>query len=154
MQIETERLVIRTLELCDSEAWITMFNDPEVSPYSVPDDTVTTPELYQGVMELRQVQERERGYAMWAVEARETGTFIGQCEFYLSEGKGPEVEIGYHYPPASWNKGYGTEAAVAVLTYGFGPVGTQMHGAQTADLAGVLETPGTSSKVISAGLVP
>jgi [ribosomal protein S5]-alanine N-acetyltransferase len=74
-------------------------------------------------MERRQAQEREHGYAMWAVEAKETGTFIGQYGFYLSEGKEPEVEIGFHYLPATWNHGYGTEAAVAVLAYGFGSVG-------------------------------
>jgi RimJ/RimL family protein N-acetyltransferase len=122
MRIETGRLVIRTFEPRDSDAWITMFNDPEVSRYSVPDDTVATPELYQSVMQRRQTQERERGYAMWAVEVKETGAWIGQCGVYLLEGTGPEVEIGYHYLPEYWNKGYGTEAAVAVLTYGFGPV--------------------------------
>jgi len=125
MRIETSRLVIRTFEPRDSDAWITIINDPEVARYTPSDDTVATPELYQEVMERRHTQERERGYAMWAVEAKETGACIGQCGLYqyVAEGKEPEVEIGYHYLPASWNKGYGTEAVVAVLTYGFGTVG-------------------------------
>jgi RimJ/RimL family protein N-acetyltransferase len=125
MRIETERLVIRTLEPRDRDAWISMFNDPEVSRYTPSDDTVATPELYQSVLERRLSQERELGYAMWAVETKETGAWIGQCGLYRyrAEGKEPEIEIAYHYLPEQWNKGYGTEAAVAVLTYGFGAVG-------------------------------
>jgi len=123
MRIETARLVIRTCEPRDSDAWITMINDPEVARYLPSDDTVATPELHQQVMERRHTQ--ERGYAMWAVEAKATGAYIGQCGLYqyVAEGKEPEIEIAYHYPPSSWNKGYGTEAAVAVLTYGFGTLG-------------------------------
>ena len=67
--------------------------------------------------------ERERGYALWAVELTATGSFIGQCRLYPAEGKGPEVEVAYHYAPATWGHGYATEAAMAVLTDAFGRVG-------------------------------
>ena len=55
--------------------------------------------------------EREVGYAMWAVDRRDTGEFVGQCGLYLAEKKGPEIELAYHYLPATWGQGYGTEAA-------------------------------------------
>jgi RimJ/RimL family protein N-acetyltransferase len=67
--------------------------------------------------------ERERGYAMWAVDVKGTDSFIGQCGLYPAEGKGPEVELAYHYAPATWGHGYATEAAIAVLTYAFGSAG-------------------------------
>jgi RimJ/RimL family protein N-acetyltransferase len=60
---------------------------------------------------------------MWAVEVKETDIFIGQCGLYPAEGSGPEVELAYHYAQATWGHGYATEAAIAVLTYGFGSVG-------------------------------
>ena len=60
---------------------------------------------------------------MWAVDRRDTGEFIGQCGFYMSEGNGREIEIAYHYFPASWGHGYATEAAAAALGYAFGTLG-------------------------------
>jgi RimJ/RimL family protein N-acetyltransferase len=38
----------------------------------------------------------------------------------VDEGAGPEIDLAYHYTRASWNKGYATEAAIAVI--GLGPV--------------------------------
>jgi RimJ/RimL family protein N-acetyltransferase len=72
----------------------------------------------------RQVMERELGHAMWAVEDKATGAFVGQCGLRpVDEGAGPEIDLAYHFIRASWGKGYGTEAAVAVLAHGLGPVG-------------------------------
>jgi RimJ/RimL family protein N-acetyltransferase len=41
----------------------------------------------------------------------------------VEEEAGPEIDLAYHFTKASWNKGYGTEAAIAVLMHGLGPVG-------------------------------
>jgi len=61
---------------------------------------------------------------MWAVEDKTTGTFIGQCGLRpVDEGAGPEIDLAYHYASASWNKGYASEVAIAVLAHGLGPVG-------------------------------
>jgi [ribosomal protein S5]-alanine N-acetyltransferase len=68
--------------------------------------------------------EREIGYTMWAVDDKTTGTFVGQCGIRpVDEGAGPEIDLAYHYTRASWSKGYGTEAVIAVLAHGLGPVG-------------------------------
>jgi RimJ/RimL family protein N-acetyltransferase len=40
-----------------------------------------------------------------------------------SRGAGPEIDLAYHFIRACWGNGYGTEAAVAVLAHGLGPVG-------------------------------
>ena len=31
----------------------------------------------------------------------------------------PDVEIAYHFLPSAWGKGYATEAAAAILAFGF-----------------------------------
>ena len=36
---------------------------------------------------------------------------------------GSEVDLAYHFARASWNKGFATEAAAAVLAHGLGPLG-------------------------------
>jgi RimJ/RimL family protein N-acetyltransferase len=126
VRLETPRLVIRTFTLTDGPAWVEVVNDPDVRRLTIGDQR-------PGLAEFEAVVGRglhlggERGFAIWAVELRETGAYIGQCGFYLSEAKGPgierEVELGYAYLPATWGQGLGTEAALAVLTYGFGTLG-------------------------------
>jgi RimJ/RimL family protein N-acetyltransferase len=122
MRLETARLVIRTFETRDAQPWLTLVRDPEVRRF-LPPGPLPTLETFQGALERRQAMEHERGYAVWAVDVKETGTFIGQCRLYPAEQTGPEVELAYHYIPASWHNGYATEAAIAVLAYAFGTVG-------------------------------
>ena len=124
-RIETARLVIRTFEARDAGPWLEMLTDPEVTRFLPPPPrSDRTMELAHRVIEERQAMERELGHAMWAVDDKMTGTFVGQCGLRLvDEGAGPETDLAYHYARASWNKGYGTEAAIAVLAHGLGPVG-------------------------------
>ncbi|HEY1727023.1 MAG TPA: GNAT family N-acetyltransferase [Candidatus Baltobacteraceae bacterium] len=56
---------------------------------------------------------------MWAVALKSTGALVGQCGLNPVEGKGPEVEVAYHFGSAAWNNGYATEAVAAVLDYVF-----------------------------------
>jgi RimJ/RimL family protein N-acetyltransferase len=122
-RLETARLVIRTFEPSDAEPWLALIGDPEVTRFlpSRPDPTM---ELFQRVIGERQAMERERGHAMWAVDDKSTGTFVGQIGLRpVDEGAGQEIDFAYHYSRASWGKGYGTEAAIAVLGHGLGPVG-------------------------------
>ena len=122
-RLETARLVIRTFEPRNAEAWIAMVNDPEVIRFLPPGPPATT-ESFQSVIESRHAMEREIGYAMWAVDDGTTGTFVGQCGIRpVNESAGPEIELAYHYTRPSWGKGYATEAAIAVLAHGLGPVG-------------------------------
>jgi RimJ/RimL family protein N-acetyltransferase len=124
-RIESARLVIRTFQARDAGAWLAMVTDPEVTRFLPPAPrSDRTMELAQRVIGERQAMERELGHAMWAVEEKTTGMFVGQCGLRpVDEGAGPEIDLAYHYTRASWNKGYGTEAAIAVLARGLGPAG-------------------------------
>ena len=118
MRLETERLVIRPLEERDADAWIEMLGDPEVRRF-LPDFPPPKRDSVPDAIERRNRLERERGHTMWAVATKMDDRFIGQCGLVPVEGEGPEIEIAYHYRPDSWGHGYATEAAVAVLSYGF-----------------------------------
>ena len=121
--IETPRLVIRTFEPRDAEAWLALVNDPDVTRY-LPPTPAKTMQTFAEALERRLAMEREIGYSMWAVDDKNTGAFVGQCGIRpVQEGAGPEIDLAYHYTRASWNKGYGTEAAIAVLAHGLGQVG-------------------------------
>jgi RimJ/RimL family protein N-acetyltransferase len=86
-------------------------------------------ETFERGIESRRAMEREFGYAMWAVEDRTTGKFIGQCGIRpaksMDKDAGSEIDLAYHFSRASWNKGYAAEAVIAVLVHGFGPVGLE-----------------------------
>jgi ribosomal-protein-alanine N-acetyltransferase len=121
--LETTRLVVRTFEPSDADPWFAMVSEPEFGRY-LPSGPVRTLEDFQGVIEGRHAMERELGYAMWAVDEKATGAFVGQCGIRpVDEGNGPEIDLAYHFRKASWNKGYATEAALAVLAHALGPIG-------------------------------
>jgi RimJ/RimL family protein N-acetyltransferase len=56
-----------------------------------------------------------------------TGTFVGQCGIRpaksMDENAGSEIDLGYHFARISWGKGFATEAAIAVISHGLGPLG-------------------------------
>jgi len=57
------------------------------------------------------------GWTLWPVIHREDGVLIGSCGFW--DGFPPDVEIGWRVLPEYWGQGLATEAATAVLGYGF-----------------------------------
>ena len=120
VRIETSRLLIRPFREEDGEAWLSLVNNADVNRYLPGDGEAVTLDDFRQALERRVNSEREAGYAMWAVDRRDTGEFVGQCGLYLSEKKGPEIELAYHYLPATWGHGYATEAARVVLGYAFG----------------------------------
>lgn len=119
IRLETERLILRSIAPRDADAWFAMVTDPNVRRF-LPPGPLPTRDAFPGALEKRHAMERERGYALWAVEAKATGEFIGQSGLIPVEGIGPEVEIAYHFARPSWGNGYATEAAVAVLAHGLG----------------------------------
>ena len=74
-RLQTARLVIRTFEGRDADVWVAMFNDPKVTRF-LP-RVVATLETFHAPLEARRAMETELGYAMWAVDEKSTGRFIG-----------------------------------------------------------------------------
>jgi RimJ/RimL family protein N-acetyltransferase len=65
-----------------------------------------------------------RGYGMWALEERSSGTFLGRVGFHRPEGW-PGLEIGWMLGRVHWGVGYAREAARTALAYGFGTLGLE-----------------------------
>jgi [ribosomal protein S5]-alanine N-acetyltransferase len=115
--METQRLRLRELEQSDFDELYAMFNDALVMRY------------YPGLRDERGTQQwidwmrqgyAQEGYALWAAELKDTGSFVGQCGLLLQEVDGrKEVEIGYLLKSQHWHNGYATEAARACKAYAF-----------------------------------
>lgn len=122
--IETARLVLRSFEPRDEEAWLAMVGEPDFGRF-LPPIAPPTKDSFARMVERRSALERERGHTVWAVEDKLTGTFVGQCGLYPTEWKGPEIELAYHFRIAAQNNGYATEAAAAALAHGFTHAGLE-----------------------------
>jgi ribosomal-protein-alanine N-acetyltransferase len=123
----------------------------EIRPYR-PDDVERAHEVLYGNAQARRLTggvsdleetrtaierfiERGRldGYSYWAVLERDSGELIGEAGLKPLDDHGPEVEIGYAFGPASWGRGYATEAGRAILDAAFGPLGLEQVVAVTRE---------------------
>ncbi len=77
-RLETDRLVIRSFEAADSERWLELTNDPEVSRYTPPGPDLTMADFEQ-VLLRRHSSERERGHAMRARPNRHSRATAPRC---------------------------------------------------------------------------
>ena len=59
-----------------------------------------------------------QGAGWWAVELRESGTFVGTVGAFFRESW-PEIEIGWDVLRPYWGRGIATEAAAEVIRYAF-----------------------------------
>ncbi len=60
------------------------------------------------------------GFGWWLVRDR-AGTLAGQAGLWPLSSRADTIEVGYHFLLEARGRGLATEAARALLTYGFGP---------------------------------
>lgn len=109
-QIETERLVIRRFKEEDWKDLYEYLSDEEVVRYE-PYQTFSVEEAQ------REAKSRAESPHFFAVCLKENNNLIGNVYFAKQEFK--TWEIGYVFNRAYQGKGYATEAANAVIEYGF-----------------------------------
>lgn len=68
-------------------------------------------------------QETPRRTFQLAIILPESGELIGNCGIRVHDPAARAANIGYELDPRFWGHGYATEAARAMLAYGFGPLG-------------------------------
>ncbi|WP_330294709.1 GNAT family N-acetyltransferase [Streptomyces sp. NBC_00503] len=116
--ITTERLRLRPLTEADTDWWVRLHADAEVNRF------VGGYTREQAAARLHAIEQQwtQRGHGLCAVELRSTGEAIGRSGLNWWEEFG-ETEIGWTLASPYWGRGYATEAARAVLDWGFGPLG-------------------------------
>ncbi|MCM2427266.1 GNAT family N-acetyltransferase [Streptomyces sp. RKAG337] len=118
-ELRTDRLLLRRWRDSDLEPWAEMNADPEVREHL---GELLTPEQCAASVARFEEGFEERGFGWFAVEVADTGRFIGFAGLDpVDEGFAfTGVEIGWRLSRQAWGHGYATEAALAVLEFGFG----------------------------------
>lgn len=120
-QLETPRLYLRQWRADDLPAFARMTADPEVMHYFPKTlDKAESDALASRIQSLL----GERGWGFWALELKETQSFIGFVGLHVQSAEvviphTPFVEIGWRLDKAHWRKGYTYEAATATMDFAF-----------------------------------
>jgi ribosomal-protein-alanine N-acetyltransferase len=122
VHIETERLIIRPFSLNDAEALHEIVSQEEVMKY-LPEDVMSMEEV-QGVLSwLTDCYKKNTPECILkftlAMVSKHDQMLIGWCGLGPLDFEPEEIEIFYGLSEDQWGKGMATEAARAVLHYGF-----------------------------------
>ncbi|WP_282044100.1 GNAT family N-acetyltransferase [Winogradskyella flava] len=119
--IETQRLILRSINLNDAQDFFEMDSNPNVHRY-LGNNPVTS--IEQSKAWIRDILEQYKNYSIGrlAMIKKDTGEFIGWSGLKFERELRQEFnyyDLGYRLKEDFWRKGYATEAALASLDYGF-----------------------------------
>ncbi len=123
MEIRTERLRLREFACDDWRAVLDYQRDPRYLRYypwteRAEEDAHTFVKMFLGWQ-----HEHPRRRFQLAIVRREDGRLIGNCGIRRKPGNDWEADIGYELTPDCWGNGYATEAARAIVDFGFKDLG-------------------------------
>ena len=124
--IETERLILRDMQLTDTDGMFALDSDPKVHFYLGNNPITKKEEAIKNINYILQ-QYQNHKIGRWAVIEKASGDFIGWSGLKLNteEKLNDHInfyDVGYRFIPKYWGKGYATETAIAALEYGFNTI--------------------------------
>ena len=121
--LTTQRLVLREFTIDDWRAVHTYQSDPRYRRYYGERDwsEAGTRAFVQRFVD-NQVESPRHKFQL-AITLPGSGTLIGNCGVRLDRPGAPVGDIGYELNPEYWGRGYATEAARAMLAFGFEELG-------------------------------
>ena len=121
-ELETPRLLLRRMKVCDSADMYDYARRPEVTQYLLwrPHTDVDYTRRY---LEYLGGRYRIGAHYEWAVICKENDRMIGTCGFARVDTANNCAELGYVLHPDYHGKGIMTEACLRVLQFGFQVLG-------------------------------
>jgi ribosomal-protein-alanine N-acetyltransferase len=114
--LETDRLLLRELNVEDSENFYRLNLNPNVVKYTGDKAFENNSEAEKFLVNYEDY--KINGFGRWAVINKSNGEFLGWCGLKYVE-KLNETDIGFRFFEKHWNKGFATESAKACIKYGF-----------------------------------
>lgn len=117
--LETKRLLLRHLEPRDLDDLYALYSDVEVRRY-FPEGTLTYEQTKEELEWFLDGHPAHPELGLWATIYKENNQFIGRCGLlpWIIDGQ-HEVEVAYMLSRVYWGQGLATEAAQAIIDYGF-----------------------------------
>ena len=119
---ETERLIIREIDISDTDIMLELHSDPEVHRY-LGNNTITSREGIIDAINSLGRQYADFGVGRWAIIRKMTGEFIGWTglEFVKEPINNHKnyYDLGYRLLKKFWGQGFATESAFASIDYAF-----------------------------------
>jgi [ribosomal protein S5]-alanine N-acetyltransferase len=123
LTLKTQRLILRDFQETDWEAVHRYGGDPEVVRYMIwgPNSEEDTKDYIQK-MSLQQLDQPRWNFDL-AVILNTDNQLIGACGIHVLNHQNREGCIGYCFNKHFWAQGYASEAAKAMLSFGFEQLG-------------------------------
>ncbi len=133
--LETDRLILRPLELSDAEDMFAMDRNPEIHRYLWQKPTQTIEESIK-IIDYVLSQYKTNKIGRFATILKDTNEFIGWTgiKFVTEQPENGNInfyDYGYRLNEKFWGKGYATEASIAWLDYGFNQMKIEKMNAYT-----------------------
>ena len=147
-KIETERLILRRMELSDTQKvfdhWL---SDERISENRVNSEHKTVSETTDRVTKI--VGDYvNKDFCWWAIERKADGELIGEIDLYDFDNTTGNCEVSYSIGYEWWNQGYATEALRAVVEFGF--IHMNIHKIAAAHNT---DNPASGKVLVKAGMV-
>lgn len=123
MQIETDRLILRDFRDDDWQPMAAYWSDPRYQRYYPEMDDVEGAVQHLVTRFLNGQQEDPRWRFQLAIIRKDDGRMIGNCGIRVNAPEHREASIGYELNPDEWGQGFATEAAEAIVRFGFEDLG-------------------------------
>ena len=130
MEIVTPRLILREFTPEDLPALLAHHADPRAREFYGPEDLGTdlTRDLVARFIRWAAESPR-RNYQLAISRLEDSKELIGSCGVRLEGCEAGTAELGLQLAPEHWGRGFATEAARAILDFGFRELGLQeIHG--------------------------
>jgi [ribosomal protein S5]-alanine N-acetyltransferase len=116
--LETDRLQLRQIVKEDAMAIYNYFSDEEVTTHYGMNTFTSAVQALQLITSFQLLFNENKGIR-WGIVRKDTNEFIGTGGFHNVSKPYQRCEIGYEIARPHWKQGFASEAASALLTYGF-----------------------------------
>ncbi|MEO1400841.1 MAG: GNAT family N-acetyltransferase [Cyanobacteria bacterium J06635_1] len=124
MHLETDRLIIRDWQpMQDARHSLDIYGNGQVTQWLAQAEPEKSIHDVQGRLQRYVSRTVTGGTGVWAVVEKAIDHIVGTILLVpLPDAESlptDDIEIGWHFRPASWGYGYATEAAQQIVQYGF-----------------------------------
>jgi ribosomal-protein-alanine N-acetyltransferase len=121
--LETDRLLLRELNINDAGSFYKLNLNPNVLKYTGNSAFKNIEEAKEFLINYSDYE--ENGIGRWAVINKSNHEFLGWCGLKYDNAL-DETDIGFRFFEEYWNKNYATESAKACINYGFDKLGLKV----------------------------